>query len=166
MSRNRQRRIPIFVDQVKKIFLHTASTYLGNRDEKFPIWTLQPAGTKCRSQVTENAIKKLDTLLGLSCLIICFISGYATIWHMFGIDHASRCSKSKRTKYRKLHIVLELEEFSLSFGFLETLKQGFIFAPREETWIEFLRGESFANYRLYCNASCRFRCVGTYVVGL
>ena len=24
---------------------------------------------------------------------------------MFGIDHASRCSKSKRTKYPKLHIV-------------------------------------------------------------
>ena len=119
-----------------------------------------------RSQVTENAIKKLDTLLGLSCLIICFISGYATIWHMFGIEHASRCSKSKRTKYRKLHIVLELEEFSLSFGFLETLKRGFIFAPREKTWIEFLRGECFANYRLYCDASCRFLFVGTYVVRL
>ena len=67
--------------------------------------TLKAAGTKRRSQVTENAIKKLDTLLGLSCLFICFISGYAR--HMFGIDHASRCCKSKRTKHRKLHIVLE-----------------------------------------------------------
>ena len=67
--------------------------------------TLKAAGTKRRSQVTENAIKKLETLLGLSCLFICFISGYAR--HMFGIDHASRCCKSKRTKYRKLHIVLE-----------------------------------------------------------
>ena len=47
-----------------------------------------------RSQVTENAIKKLDTLLGFLCLFICFISGYVTIRHMFGIDHASGCSKS------------------------------------------------------------------------
>ena len=37
--------------------------------------TLKAAGTKRRSQVTENAIKKLDTLLGLSCLFIClFVS--------------------------------------------------------------------------------------------
>ena len=57
------------------------------------------AGTKHRSQVTENAIKKLGTLLGFLCLFICFISGYVTIRHIFGIDHASRCSKSKRTKY-------------------------------------------------------------------
>ena len=49
--------------------------------------------TRSRSQVTENALKELDTLL---CLFICFISGYVTIRHMFGIDHASRCSKSKR----------------------------------------------------------------------
>ena len=122
--------------------------------------TLKAAGTKRRSQVTgpgqrpvtENAIKKLETLLGLSCLIICFISGYARL--MFGIDHASRCCKSKRTKYRKLHIILELEKFFLSFGFLETSKRGFIFAPRKGTWIEVLRGECFASFRLYCNASC------------
>ena len=101
------------------------------------------AGTKHRSQVTENAIKKLGTLLGFLCLFICFISGYVTIRHIFGIDHASRCSKSKRTKYWKLHIILELEEFFLSFGFLETSKRGFIFTPRERTWIEVLRGECF-----------------------
>ena len=71
-----------------------------------------------------------------------------------GIDHASRCSNSKRTKYRKLHILLELEEFFLSFGFLETSKRGFIFAAGEGTWIEVLRGGCFANYLLYCNASC------------
>ena len=141
MSRNRQRRIPIFVDQVKKIFLHTTSTYLGNGDEKFPIWTLQPAGTKCRSQVTENAIKKLDTLLGFSCLFICFISGYVTIKHMFGIYRASCCSKSTRAKWRKLHIVWELEEFLLSFECLETSKRDFVFIPREGTWNEVLRME-------------------------
>ena len=45
-----------------------------------------------RLQVTENAIKKVDTLLGFLCLFICFISGYVTIRHMFGIDHASCCS--------------------------------------------------------------------------
>ena len=106
--------------------------------------TLKAVGTKRRSQVTENAIKKLDTLLGLSCLFICFISGYAR--HMFGIDHASRCFKSKRTKYRQLPIVLELEKFFLSFGFLETLKRGSIFAPRKGTWIEVLRGECFATF--------------------
>ena len=93
----------------------------------------QPAGTKRRSQVTENAIKKLDTLLGFSCLFICFISGYVTIRHMFAIDHVSRCSKSKRTKWRKLHIVLEFEEFLLSFGCLETSKRDFVFTPREAT---------------------------------
>ena len=71
-----------------------------------------------RSQVTENAIKKLETLLGFLCLFICFISGYVTIRHMFGIDYASCCSKSKRTEWRKLHIVLELEELLLSFGCL------------------------------------------------
>ena len=71
-----------------------------------------------RLQVTENAIKKVDTLLGFLCLFICFISGYVTIRHMFGIDHASCCSKSKRTKWRKLHIVLEREELLLSFGCL------------------------------------------------
>ena len=47
---------------------------------------------------------------------------------MFGIDYASRCSKSKRNKYRKSHIALELEEFFLSFGFLETSKRGFFIA--------------------------------------
>ena len=111
----------------------------------------QAAGTKRRSQitghrsqVTENAIKKLDTLLGFLCLFICFISGYITIRHMFGIDHASCCSQSKRTKYRKLHIVVGLKEFFLSFGFLETSKRGFSFAPREGTWIEVLRAECFA----------------------
>ena len=66
--------------------------------------------TDHRSHFTENAIKKLDTLLGFLCLFICFISGYVTIRHMFGIDHASCCSESKRTKRRKLHMVLELEE--------------------------------------------------------
>ena len=111
--------------------------------------------TGYRSQVTENAIKKLDTA-GLFMFIFCFISGYVTIRHMFGIDHASRCPKSKRTK---LHIVLELEEFLSSFGCLETSKRDFVFAPREGTWSEALRGKCsrFPNYRLYCNVSCRFR---------
>ena len=79
----------------------------------FQLRMSRTAGTKCRSQVTrsrsqvtENALKELDTLLGFSCLFICFISGYVAIRHMFGIDHASRCSKSKRTKWRKLHIAL------------------------------------------------------------
>ena len=119
-----------------------------------------------RLQVTENAIKKVATLLGFLCSFICFISGYVTIRYMFGIDRASHCSKSKRTKYRKLHIALELEECFLSFELLETSKRGFIFSPLEGTWIEVLRGECFANYRLCCNASCRFWFVGTYIVGL
>ena len=51
-----------------------------------------------QAQVTDNAIKKLDFQLSFSCLFICFISGYVTIRHMFGIDHASRCSESKGTK--------------------------------------------------------------------
>ena len=89
-----------------------------------------------RSQVTENAIKKLDTLLGFLCSFICFISGYVTIRQMFGIDHASCCSKSKRTNWRKLHIVLELEELHLSFGCQETSKRCFVFAPPGGTWIE------------------------------
>ena len=92
---------------------------------------LSSAGTKRRSQVTGHRSqvtghrsqvtkcnKKVDTLLGFFCLFICFISGYVTIRHMFGIDYASCCSKSKRTEWRKLHIVLELEELLLSFGCL------------------------------------------------
>ena len=35
-----------------------------------------------RSQVTENAIKKLDTLLGFLCLFICCNCGYVTIRHI------------------------------------------------------------------------------------
>ena len=54
-----------------------------------------------RSQVTghRKCNKKLDTLLGFLCLFICFISGYVTIRHMFGIDHAFGCSKSKRKMF-------------------------------------------------------------------
>ena len=62
--------------------------------------------------------------------------------------------KVKEPNIERLHIALELEEFYLPFEFLETSKRGFNFAPREGTWIEVLRGEYFANYRLYCNASC------------
>ena len=69
-------------------------------------------------------------------LLICFIFGYVTSKHRFGIDHASRCSKSKRT-----NIVLELKEFLLSLGCLKTSKRGFVFAPREGTWNEVLRME-------------------------
>ena len=61
---------------------------------------VQVTGHRSQVQVTENAIKKLDTLLGFSCLFICFIFSYITIrhmLHMFGINHASRCSKSKGT---------------------------------------------------------------------
>ena len=118
-----------------------------------------------RSQVTENAIKKLDTLLGVLCLCICFVSGYVTIRHMFGIDHASR-SRSKRSKWRKLHTVLELEELLLIFGCLETWKRDFVFAPCEETWKEVLRGKCLPNYRLYCSLSCRFWFVATYIVSI
>ena len=71
-------------------------TGMKNFPYEYSSWQVQHAGH--RSQVTENAIKKLDTLLGLLCLFICLICGYVTIKHMFGIDHASRCSKSKRTK--------------------------------------------------------------------
>ena len=66
-----------------------AERYLAGR-YKTQVTGLQVTGH--RSQVTENAIKKLDTLLGFLCLFICFISGYVTIRHMFGIDHASCCS--------------------------------------------------------------------------
>ena len=71
------------------------------------------AGTKRRSQVTGHRSQ---------------VTGHRKcnkkVRHCF-IDHASRCYKSKRTKYQKLHIVLELEEFFLSFGFLETSKRCF-----------------------------------------
>ena len=51
----------------------------------------------------------LNTPLGFSCLFTCFISGYVTIRHIFGIDHAIRfCSERKTTKWRKLLIALEL----------------------------------------------------------
>ena len=54
-----------------------------------------------KTQVTghRKCNKKLDTLLGFLCLFICFISGYVTIRHMFSIDHASGCSKSKRKMF-------------------------------------------------------------------
>ena len=68
----------------------------------------------------------------ISCLFICCISGYGTIRHVFGIDHASRCSKSKRTKWQKLLIELEHKEFLLSFGCLETSKRDFVSTPRKE----------------------------------
>ena len=35
---------------------------------------------------------------------------------MFGIDHASHCAKSKRTKYRKLHIVTLYWNLKRSFS--------------------------------------------------
>ena len=61
---------------------------------------------------------------------------------MFDIDHAFRfCSESKTSKWQKLNIVLELEEFLLSLVSLETSKRGFVFAPREGTWNEALREE-------------------------
>ena len=134
-------------------------TFYNNSEPKNITNPCLPGGYKTkvtghRSQVTENAIKKSDTLLGFLCLFICCISGYVTIRHMFGIEHASRYSKSKRTNYRKLHVALELEECFLSFELLETSKRGFIFVARERTWIEVLRGECFATYQLYCNASC------------
>ena len=48
------------------------------------------------------------------------VSGYVTIRHMFGIDHAFRfCSDSKTTKWQKLHVVLEIQEFLFSFVSLE-----------------------------------------------
>ena len=48
-----------------------------------------------RSQVTENLTKKLDIYLGFLCLFVSFITDYATIRHMFAIDHAFRfCFKS------------------------------------------------------------------------
>ena len=89
------------------------------------------AGTKYRSQVTGHKTFKKK------------VSGYVTIRHMFGIDHAFRfCSDSKTTKWQKLHVVLEIEEFLFPFVSLEISKQGFVFAPREETWWnEALRGE-------------------------
>ena len=117
-----------------------------------------------RSQVTENAIKKLDILLGFLCLFICFISGYVTIRHMYDIDHASRCSKSKRTKYPTLY--WNLKSSSSRSDSWRPRNDALIFAPREGTWIEVLRGECFANYRQYSNASCWFRFVGTYTVRL
>ena len=91
------------------------------------------AGTKRRSQVTDHRshvtghrsqvaghrkCNKKGRHCWVFCVYLCFISGYVTVRHMFGIDHASCCSKSKRTKWRKLHIVLELGELLLSFGCL------------------------------------------------
>ena len=90
---------------------------------------VQNAGHRSQVQVTGRRSQKVRHSAGLSCLFTCFISGYVTIRHMFGIDHVSRGSKSKR----KLHIVLELEEFLLSFGCLETSKRDFVFTPREGT---------------------------------
>ena len=83
--------------------------------------TLKAAGTKRRSQVTENAIKKLDTLLGLSCLFICFISGYAR--HMFGIDHASRCCKSKITN---------IESYTLYWNLKSSFSRSDSWRPQNE----------------------------------
>ena len=55
-----------------------------------PLLVRQVQNAGHRSQVTGhgNFNKKLDTPLVFSCLPICFISGYVTIRHMFGINHA------------------------------------------------------------------------------
>ena len=98
-----------------------------------------------RSQVTENAIKKLDTVSSTMLPVVIRvkelnIKSYTLYWNL-----KSSFSRSDSWRPRK---------------------DALIFAPREGTWIEVLRGECFANYRQYYNASCRFRFVGTYTVRL
>ena len=69
-----------------------------------------------RSQVTGHRAQVIGHRKQLrhSIRLFCFISGYATIRHMLAIDHAFRfCTESRTSKWLKLHIVLELEEFLL-----------------------------------------------------
>ena len=65
-----------------------------------------------RSQVIENALKKVRHSAGSFMFIYLFHSGYVIVRHMFGIDHACRCSKSKRTKWRKFLLSFECLEIS------------------------------------------------------
>ena len=92
-----------------------------------------PAGTKRRLQVTGHRKfnKKVRHSAGLFMFIYLFHSGYVIIRHMFGIDHASLCSKSKRTTV----------QFLLSFKCPEISKRSFVFASCEETWNKVLRME-------------------------
>ena len=79
---------------------------------------------KCNKNIRHSA--------GLFMFIYLFHSGYVIIRHVFGIVHASRCSKTKRTKWQR---------FLLSFEYLEISKRSFVFAPREGAWNEVLRME-------------------------
>ena len=80
----------------------------------------------------------LDTPLFIYLFHFRLRHNQAYVWHRPCFPFSS---ESKRTKWRKLHIVLGLEEFLVSFGYLQTSKRGFVFAPREGTWNDFLRGE-------------------------
>ena len=93
-----------------------------------------PAGTKRRLQVTghRKCNKKVRHSAGLFMFIYLFHSGYIIIRHMFGIDHASLCSKSKRTKLRKFLLLFECPEIS---------KRSFVFTSCKETWNKVLRME-------------------------
>ena len=86
-----------------------------------------------RSQVTENATKKLDTVSSTMLPVVIRvkelnIKSYTLYWNL-----KSSFSRSDSWRPRK---------------------DALIFAPREGTWIEVLRGDCFPNYRQYCNASC------------
>ena len=86
-----------------------------------------------RSQVTENAIQKLDTVSSTMLPVVIRvkelnIKSYTLYWNL-----KSSFSRSDSWRPRK---------------------DALIFAPREGTWIEVLRGDCFPNYRQYCNASC------------
>ena len=119
---------------------------------------VKTAGHWSQVQVTGRRSQKVRHSAGLFMFIYSFHfrlrHNQAYVWHR----PCFPCSKSKR----KLHIVLELEEFLLSFGCLETSKRDLVIAPREKTWNEVLRGKCFPNYRLYCNVSSRFRFVATF----
>ena len=93
-----------------------------------------PAGTKRSLQVTghRKCNKKVRHSADHFMLIYLFHSGYVIIRHMFGIDHASLCSKIKRSK---------LQKFLLSFECPEISKRSFAFASCEETWNKVLRME-------------------------
>ena len=64
---------------------------------------------------------------------------------MFGIDHTSCCSKSKRTKWRKLHIVLKLEELFLSFGCPGTTNDALSLLHPKELGLRVERKNSLVN---------------------
>ena len=104
---------------------------------------VQNAGHRSRSQVTESAIKKLDTLLGFSCSLVSFPftsqSGTCLASTMLPVVlGVKELNGESYTLYW-----MELEELLLMFGCLENWKRDFVFAPCQGTWKEVLRQNAF-----------------------